>query len=135
MTWVNYIYYCIYRFILKTPARSNADVWPIVFLALTICTHAISVYFVLTLFTHTRMDPTGRIKVIGIISMVILMLFFFVHYTARGNGVRVIRSFDKLGNNRNYARMGAFMFVETTLLPLTLMFALLLSQKLTWWPR
>lgn len=130
MKLANYIYYCIYRFVLKTPARSYADAWPIAFLALTLAIHVLSIYFLFALVAEKAMAPVVLIKRFGVAAIIFLMGLFFWHYVMKGNGPRVISSFEKLGNEGKYAREGAIMFVETLLLPLTLTCLLILWTKL-----
>lgn len=130
MKWADYIYYCIYRFVLKTPARSYADAWPIAFLALTLWTHVLTVYFLITLAVGKAMDASLLTNKFCISVIVGLIVLFFWHYVLRGNAARVISSFEKRGDERKYARVGAIMFVETVLLPLTLVCLLILGTKL-----
>lgn len=134
MKVLNFIYYCFYRFYLRTPLRSEADAWPIIFLALTLCLHALAFYFLVTLLAGEPMVAKTEIKVVGVVAMIILMAAFFWYDVWKDNGTRVIRSFEKLGNDAKYSRLGAIMFVETACLPLGLILLLVLSQKLTGWP-
>jgi hypothetical protein len=130
MKLADYIYYCIYRFILKTPNRSYADAWPIAFLPLTLWIHVLTVYFLFTQFSGRHMAPSAQVKEICLVVLISSMALFFWHYVVRGNGSRVIASFEKLGNERKFARVGLIMFVEALLLPLTLVFLLILWTKL-----
>jgi hypothetical protein len=132
---LNYIYYCFYRFYLKTPLRSEADVWPTVFLALTLCIHALAIYFLVTLVAGVRMVAKAEIKTVGVVAMILLMVAFFWYYVLKENGTRVVRSFEKLGNEAKYWRLGAIMVVETACLPVGLPLLLILSQKLIGWPQ
>jgi len=129
MKWADYIYYCIYRFVLITPTKSYADAWPIAFLALTLWIHGLTAYFIVTRVAGVEMAASVPLKKIGVAVMVLTMVFFFWHYVMQGNGARVISSFEKLGNEGKYARAGVIMFVETLLLPLTLVCLLLVWTK------
>lgn len=131
MKLANYIYYCIYRFVLKTPARSDADAWAIVFLALTLGIHMLTGYFIITQLAGADMASSAQLKEIGVAAFIVLIVLFFVHYVMNGNGLRVISSFEKLASDAKYARVGAIMFVETLLLPLTLSCLLILWTKLS----
>lgn len=130
MSWANFIYYAIYRFVIKTPARSYADAWPIAFLALTMWIHGLSAYFIIARLVGSNLIPSAQLKGIGIAVMTFLTVLFFFHYVVRGNGSRVITSFEKQGSDRKYAQAGAIMFVETLLLPLALVCILILKSKL-----
>ncbi len=129
MKWADYIYYCIYRFVLNTPTRSYADAWPIAFLALTLWIHGLTAYFMLTRIAGVEMAASVPLKQVGVAVMVLTMVFFFWHYVMQENGHRVISSFEKLGNEGKYARAGAIIFVETLLLPLALVGLLLVWTK------
>jgi hypothetical protein len=133
MKIVDYVYYCIYRFFLRTPIRSDADVWPGVFLPLTLCIHALTIYFLWTLFDG-RIFAKAEVKIIGVVAMVLLLAASCWHYVWKENGARVIRSFERRGNETRYALLGAIMFIETACLPLGLSLLLILTQKLTGWP-
>jgi H+/Cl- antiporter ClcA len=129
MDMINYIYYCIYRFVLKTPARSDAEAWAGVFLALTAIIHAITFYFLFTLLTDKQMAPPAQLKLGGVAAMFLLIGVSFWHYVFRGNGPKVIKAFEKQRTDANYARTGAIMFAETLLLPLALSFLLTFLAK------
>lgn len=126
----DYIYYCVYRFVLRTPARSYADAWPIAFLALTLWIHGLTAYFVFTRVAGVEMASSILLKLIGLAAMVLTMIFFFWHYVLRGGGARVISSFAKLGDDGKYAGAGLIMFIETLLLPMGLVCLLLACTKL-----
>jgi hypothetical protein len=130
MEWIDYVYYCIYRFVLKTPDRSGAEVWPIVFLALALWIHGLTVYFVFTQVTGMEIATSAVLKKIGVGAMILTMLFFFWRYVIQENSARVISSFEKRGNERKYARVGMIMFIETLLLPLVLVCLVLVWTKL-----
>jgi len=130
MRLADYVYYCIYRFVLRTPTKSYADAWPIVFLALTLWTHALTAYFIFTQVAGTEMAASVFLKKIGVTLMVFTIGFFFWHYIMQENGARVISSFEKLGNEGKYARTGLVLFVETILLPLAMVCSLVAWKKL-----
>jgi hypothetical protein len=137
MKLLDYIYYCSYRFFLRTPLRSGADAWPSVFLAISTFVNALTIYFLLTVVTG--IDGIDRIPHdVGRLLSVILMFFFAAllcwHYVWRENAGRVISSFEKRGNRGKYAVIGAIMVAETLCLPFTLMLVLICSQRLTGWP-
>jgi hypothetical protein len=105
-----------------------------VFLAVTISVHTLAVYWLFTLALGTKMLPRTEIRAICVIAMVVLLAVFYWHYVWKENGARIIRSFEKRGSHAKYAWLGAFMFVETALLPLTLALLLVLARRLTGWP-
>jgi hypothetical protein len=113
-----------------TPARSGAKAWAVWFLALTLVIHVLTIYFLFTLWTRTRMIPAAQQKEIAIPVLIVLSALFFWHYTIKKNGLRVISSFQKQGNDSRYARVGAIMFAETMLLPMTLVCLIILWNKL-----
>jgi hypothetical protein len=115
---------------LRTPGRSYADAWPVVFLAFTIWIHSLTVYFLFTLLAEKQMAPSTALKGVGFVSIVLLILLFFWHYVLKRNGARVITLFEKRGNEVKYVRMGALIFAETLLLPLALSCLLILWSKL-----
>ncbi len=130
MKLADYIYYCIYRFVLRTPTRSYADAWPIAFLALTLWTHLLTVYFIISRILGKPMAASLQLKEIGIVSMVLSMVLFFWHYVIGGNGVRVVASFEELGNENKYARTGMIIFAETLFLPLLAVGIMIYWRKL-----
>ena len=129
VNWVDYIYYCIYRFVLRTPAKSYADAWPIVFLALTLCVHVLTVYFLVTLLTGTEVAHSAQAKGVSLAAFFLLTVMFFWHYAVKGHGSQVISSFEEHGIDAKYWRAGAIMFLETLLLPLTLSCFLIFAPK------
>ena len=62
------------------------------------------------------------------------MVASFWHYVWRGNGECVVRSYEERGELAKYARIGAFMWYETLLIPFVFSGILILSQKLIGWP-
>ena|ERR1700739_3058902 len=134
MRVMNYVYYCLYRFVLKTPLRVEADAWPGVFLALTLCIHALTIYFFYTLLADSAFGPRSTIRMICIVGMVLILIILYWYYVWMENAARVIREYEKRGNDKKYARLGAIILFETALLPLGLSGILILTQKLTGWP-
>jgi hypothetical protein len=133
----DYIYYCSYRFFLKTPLRSGVDAWPGVFLAISTFVHGLTLYFLFSLVTgldgiEAILHDAGRLACIA--SMFLLSAVFCWYYVWKENAGRVIRSFDRRGNERKYARLGALMLIETVLLAPVVIFLLVMSQKLSGWP-
>src|SRR5947208_2645347 len=124
MRLLNYIYYCSYRFFLKTSFRPHVDAAPGVFLALTVAMHGLTLYFLFTVATGRAMIPDTEGRLAFVATMVLLLAIFYWYYVWKGNAARVIASFEKRGNDRKYALLGAIMLIETALLPLAVTFFL-----------
>jgi hypothetical protein len=127
----DYVYYCIYRFVSKTPDRGAADVWPVLFLALALCTHAFCGYFVVSQIAGFELAPLSRMKVVIATTVILLSSLFFWHYVYRGYGERVVIIYSTVGREGKYARVGLMMFVETLLLPFIVACVLVAWTKLT----
>jgi hypothetical protein len=134
MKLADYIYYCIYRFILKTPARKGADAWPGVFLALTSVIHLMAIYFVLAVTFKGVSIPIGELKLVVCGLMILLLGLSFRLYVWKARGIQVIKSFEKLGHKNRYAIIGFILFVETTILPLSMSVFFIFSSRLIGWP-
>ena len=135
MKVMDYIYYCFYRYVLRTPNREAAEIWPAVFLGWTLWIHGLMAFWILTLAVRFQIPISpGRAKTIVIGTLFFLMLFFHWHYIWRNNAARVIQSFEKRENPKRYARFGAVMWYESLLLLFLVVGVLILSQKLTGWP-
>jgi hypothetical protein len=135
MKFFDYIYYCIYRYVLKTPDRKAADVWPHLFIAWTLWIHGLMAFWIFVLASEIQLPGVrNQRKLIGVGTFVILMLVFYWHYSWNDNGARVIHSFQKRGDPAKYAQMGAIMWWESLLLLFIVVGFLILSQKLTGWP-
>ena len=129
----DYIYYCIYQYVLKTLGRAAVDAAPHLFLVLTVFVHAFFAYELVALSVSGSLwSLPSKPVFIGV--LVLLMIVSYCYYVSRGNGARVVRSYDKRGNQEKYARMGAAIWYETWLLPFIIAGILILSQKLTGWP-
>jgi uncharacterized BrkB/YihY/UPF0761 family membrane protein len=131
---LDYIYYCLYRLVLKTPIRADADAWPGVFLAMIIWIHGLTIYFFYTLVAGLPFGWNTNLKLICVVGMVITLALLCWYYVWLENAGRVIREYEKHGKDKKYARLGAVMFIETALLPLSFTGLMVLSQKLTGWP-
>jgi hypothetical protein len=130
---MNYVYYCIYRFVSTTPDRAASDAWPIVFLALSMWIHGLIAYWIVTLVVGFGLESrTGR--TLCVVIMLTLMIALSWHYVWKGNGERVVRSYQKLGREKKYAWIGALMFAETLLVVFMVGGLLIVSQKLFGWP-
>lgn len=135
MKILDYMYYCIYRYVLKTPDRVAADTWPNLFLGWTLWIHALMAFWVFTLAAEMRVPLShvqGEMAVVA--TLIFLMAIFYWYYAWRGNDQRVIQSFEKRGNQARYARLGAIMWYESLLVVFIVGGVLILSQKLTGWP-
>jgi len=133
MKLFNYIYYCIYRYVLKAPDRVAADAWPPVFLGWTLWIHALMLYWLAFLIAPGKV-PALPNKIICVGVMIFLIAVFSWYYVLRENGARVIRSFEQRQNQGNYARLGALMWYESLLVLFMVVGVLALSQRLTGWP-
>jgi NADH:ubiquinone oxidoreductase subunit 6 (subunit J) len=133
MRFFDYIYYCVYRYVLKTPGRTYIDAWPNLFLALTLFLHAIFGYGFVGLMLTGSLWPLPSKLICGM-ALVVLMIMFYWYYNSKGNGSRVIRSYEKRDNPTKYARLGAIIVYEGFLLPFIVAGVLIVSQKLTGWP-
>ena len=127
------MYYCIYRYVLKTPPWTrSADALPGVFLAWTLSIHGLVILWIFTLAANLRPHPLA--KPIGVAVLVLLLALFCWHYVWKENSTRVIRVFEKRGDHAKYARIGAIMWYESLLILFIVGGLLILSQKLTGWP-
>jgi hypothetical protein len=130
MRILNFIYYSIYRFVLKTPTPEYAKAWAVVFAPYTVWSHALGAYFLVTHYTGAPMAPAAHAKAIGIVVMASTMLLSFRYYITSGTGERVIGRYAKRGSDTKYALIGAIMLIETTLLPLALVFGVFWLERL-----
>jgi hypothetical protein len=133
MRFFDYAYYCIYRYVLKTPDKAAAGAWPGAFLGVTLLLHAAFAYELFALIVSGALWPIPN-KLTCLAAMLLLVGLFYWYYDWRDNGVRVIRSFEKRGNPAKYARIGAVIWYEGLLFPFIVIGVLILSQKLTGWP-
>jgi hypothetical protein len=117
MNMVNYIYYCIYRFVLKTPGKAIAEEWAVVFLALTATVHAEMTYCFVLLATGHSLLPSRQAQPYIVLAMVLLIGLSFFHYIKNGNSNKVITTFKWAKEANKYAWIGGLMFFETVLLP------------------
>jgi hypothetical protein len=117
MRLLNYVYYCSYRFFLKTSLRSYADAGPGLFLALSIWIHGMMLYYLFTLITGMELMSGTEGRLVCVLVIVFLVAAFCWYYAWKENAARVIGSFEKRGNGKKYARLGAIMLIETVLLP------------------
>ena len=134
MRLFDYIYYCLYRFVLKTPVRADADAWPGVFLAMIIWIDGLTIYFFYTLVAGSPFDSKGNLRLICIVGFMLTLALLCWYYVWLENAGRVIREYEKRGADKKYARLGAIIFIGTALLPLGYTGMMTLSQKLTGWP-
>ncbi len=130
MNLVNYVYCCTYRFALKTPLRSDALAWSVVFIAYIWIVHALTIYFLWTLVTGRDMLRSPQLKTMVGAVVILLIAASFWHYVMKGNAARVVRSFEKHGSDPTYVWAGAIMFFETVLLPLALICLLIVWSKM-----
>jgi hypothetical protein len=117
MRFIDYAYYCIYRFMLKTQTPVRAEAWAIVFIGWAPWMHLIPAYYVYARLGGME-TVTGRVvKSVVLIGISVSVFLAFWHYVLRGHGDGVVRSFSKLRRDKVYSRIGLFMFVETLLFP------------------
>jgi hypothetical protein len=133
MKVLNFIYYCIYRYVLKTPDRVAVDAWPNIFVVFSLFVHAFFAYELVALIVSGGLWHLPS-KPVFIAVLVLLLVASYWYYVWSGNGTRVVRCYEKRGNQEKYARMGALIWYETWLLPFMVIGVLILSQKLTGWP-
>jgi hypothetical protein len=132
MRLLDYMYYCIYRYVLKTPDRVAADAWPIAFLTWTLWIHGLMAYALVALIIPGSLPSPS--KLVWTAGGVFLAALFYWYYVWKGNGSRLIHSFEERRNETHYARMGAMMWWESLLIVFIVGGFLILSQKLTGWP-
>jgi hypothetical protein len=133
MRVLNFIYYCIYRYVSKTPALGNVDAWPNLFVVFTLFVHAFFAYELFALIVSGGLWHLPP-KSIFIGTLVMLMAMSYWYYNSKENGAKVVRCYEERGNSAKYARIGAILWYETFLLPFIVIGVLILSQKLTGWP-
>jgi hypothetical protein len=133
MRFFDWLYYCIYRYVLKTPDRAASDAWPCIFVAFTPCMHVMFAYETVALSITGVLWPLPR-KPIFILIFALLLGGSFWHYVWKGNGVRVVNTYQKAGDPQRYTRLGRIICWETLLLPFIFAAIFILSQKLTAWP-
>jgi len=129
----DYIYYCIYRYVLRTPDRAAIDAWPNIFIGFTFWVHIMFVYETVAMIMTGGLWHLPRTPVF-IMLVILTMVALFWHYVWRGNGARVVHDYQKRGHAEKYARVGAFLWYESLLLPFAWGGIFILSQKLTGWP-
>jgi hypothetical protein len=135
MRLLNLVYYCIYRYVLKTPGRLAADAWSGVILAWSLWIHALMAFWIFTLATRVHLPVTANAgKIIWLGALFLLAAMFYWHYVWKGNNERVIQRLEKRGSPEKYARIGSIMWYESLLLVFVCVGLLILSQKLTGWP-
>src|SRR5207253_1950604 len=125
-------YYCIYRYFVKTPDRAAADAWAIASLTWTLWIHGLMAYWIVELAVSWALPSPGKL-VWGAAGVVLASMFYW-YYAWKGNGSKVVHSFEKRGNEMHYARMGAIIWYESLLLIFIAVGLLIVSQKLTGWP-
>ncbi len=132
MKLLDYVYYCVYRYFSKAPDRAAADAWSIAVLTWTLWIHGLIAYWVVELAASWAFPfPT---KLIAGAAGIILAAIFYWYYAWKGNGARVVRSFEKCGCQAKYSRLGAALWWESLLILFIVVGLLILSQKLTGWP-
>jgi hypothetical protein len=133
MRLFDFVYYCIYRYVLKTPDRAASDTWPVLVVAFTPFLNVVFLYEAFALGLTGTLWPLPR-KSVLIAAFIVLAALGFWHYSWKQNGVRVVRAYEKRGHPDKYVRLGSIIWWETLLLPFIFAGIFITLQKLTGWP-
>jgi len=117
MKYINYIYYCAYRVVLKT-RPDVAHVWAIIFLPSSVSMHSAAIHLILTKVFDVSKTEAHQWKVAGLIVYAIMITMSFWYYCINNNGRKVVARFGYLENTSKPAWIGFIMFLEMLLLPL-----------------
>ena len=83
MNPLDWVYFCIYCFIQRTPERRAADVWPSLFIVLSVMSHVTMVDWLIAVLNGSSMSQLVVSKQIYIAVTVGLGAFLLWHYLFR----------------------------------------------------
>ena len=112
MSPLDWIYFCIYCLIQRTPERRAADVWPSLFITLSVMSHVTMVDWLISMATGTSMSQLIVSKGIYIAVTVGLGALLIWHYLFRGNHARIVRERRDDPRQAHCARIGFMLSVE-----------------------
>jgi len=130
MKIINYIFYCTYRFVLKTPNKNNAlDVagvlTPYIFVM-----HGVAIYCTLLFFLNRRDLINGTSTSIMVFIFFALVAMSCFYYVIKKNDKKVLKQFNNLNNSSKPTWIGFFLFIETLLLGFIVAGLLILYTKI-----
>jgi hypothetical protein len=126
----DYIYYCVYKIIMKSPSRTQPHVSSIVFLAIMIVIHALFLFLWIKALVGIDVEHS-TVKIIILLSTFFSIAVLAYYYDWKKRGERVIKYYaDKIGERKSVV-IGYIIFFETLFFPFIIWGLLYLWQKWT----
>ena len=128
----DYIYYCVYKIIMKSPSKDVPHRAVVVFMVMIIGIHAVFLYNVIADLACIVIAHSSE-KIIIIVGTFVIIAMMAYYYDFKKNGERIVKHYSgKIGERRSVA-IGYIIFIETFSLPFIVFGILYFCQHYLGW--
>lgn len=110
----DYIYYCVYKILMKSPSRDAAHVSSVTFLTTMIGIHATFIYLIIADKMNLNIKYN---KIVIMLIMFITAGILFYYYILKNNGKKIVKYYKDKAGDKHSVLIGNIVFIETFLFP------------------